>query len=637
MAEKTVADAPVKKVVQDVVAGIAAKFRTDEIPKNRTKNNQQTISLQELTKDVKKANANDIINNNYRKRQFDRQTKELEEQKKLLNEAGNLTASTEKAINKDLLKIEKKRFQMELKTSSPSKRKEMIKEQAAKDKRQLTATQRIGVAFDEFGEEIKNFKGADSSFLKGAALFGLFFLIPKVLNSKFFMDTIKFIEEKVIPFLGKIKDFFVNTFGEESLLAVGLASIILILKPGLIIKPLMLAVKGLRLAFIAVKFFVNNQLTRGLLNIVKGGKIQKAFMIALKGLRFAFLAIKGFMMTTLIPAIMATLSGVMGAIAPLLVAAAPIIAIGAAIAAVIGALVLSFDEFKATLEDTGSITEAFKAGISKFLATLLSLPAILFTQLIKFALKLFGFDEAAEGIPSPMEFIDIVTQGIMDAINFVADIFRSIIKFVKDKVKGVLGFLGFGKKEEDMTEEELNEQKTEQLLDEQKDETRRRTRLASKLSREQRQLQRDTKAAQKAYDKGEITAEELESVKAMEKSGIKAMAENRFFLEKSKETEDALKADLKSENYRIARGEGEFGQGDMSGATKTAALKAQEARIDKINDAMLEKYGYETNQAGQPVLINNDQSVRSASTQTVVQQETITPQYNGYGVMQQDF
>ena len=47
--------------------------------------------------------------------------------------------------------------------------------------------------------------------------------------------------------------------------------------------------------------------------------------------------------------------------------------------------------------------------------------------------------------------------------------------------------------------------------------------------------------------------------------------------------------------------------------------------------------GYETNQAGQPVLINNDQSVRSASTQTVVQQETITPQYNGYGVMQQDF
>ena len=624
MAEKTVADAPVKKVVQDVVAGIAAKFRTDEIPKNRSKNNQQTIFLQELTKDVKKANAEDIKDNNYRKRQFDRQTKELEEQKKLLNEAGKLDKSTEKAINDDLVKIDKKRFQMELKTSSPSKRKEMIKEQAAKDKRQLTATQRIGVAFDEFGDDIKNFKGADSSFLKGAALFGLFFLIPKVLNSKFFMDTIKFIEEKVIPFLGKIKDFFVNTFGEESLLAVGLASIILILKPGLIIKPLMFAVKGLRLAFIAVRFLISNKLTRGLLSLTKGALL-KGFMLALKALKLAFLAIKGFMMTTLVPAIMATLSGLMSAIAPLLVAAAPIIAIGLAIAALIGALVLAFDEFKATLEDTGSITEAFKSGISKFIATLISLPAILFTQLIKFALKLFGFDEAAEGIPSPMEFIDIVTQGIMDAINFVADIFRSIIKFVKDKAKSLLGFLGFGKKEEDMTEEELNEQKTEQLLDEQKDETRRRTRLASKLSREQRQLQRDTKAAQKAYDKGEITAEELESVKAMEKSGIKAMAENRFFLEKSKETEDALKADLKSENYRIARGEGEFGQGDMSGATKTAALKAQEARIDKINDQMLEKYGYQTNQQGAPVIINNDASVRSNSSSYGVVNESITP------------
>ena len=41
MAEKTVADAPVKKVVQDVVAGIAAKFRTDEIPKDRRKNKKR--------------------------------------------------------------------------------------------------------------------------------------------------------------------------------------------------------------------------------------------------------------------------------------------------------------------------------------------------------------------------------------------------------------------------------------------------------------------------------------------------------------------------------------------------------------------------------------------------------------------
>ena len=103
------------------------------------------------------------------------------------------------------------------------------------------------------------------------------------------------------------------------------------------------------------------------------------------------------------------------------------------------------------------------------------------------------------------------------------------------------------------------------------------------------------------------------------------MSENRFFLEKSKETEDALKADLKSDNYRIARGEGEFGQGDMSGATKSAALKAQESRIDQINDQMLEKYGYKTDQQGAPVIIYNDASVRSSSSNTQNVNETITP------------
>ena len=611
--------------LQDVVNQISKLFNTKEIPSDRRRNNERTKEMQELTRSVKDNNKEDIKNNNFLKSTYKKQIKELEEQKKLLNKAGKLDARTEKNIDKESIKIQKKQFQMELKTSSPSKRKEMIKEQAAKDKKQLTATQRVGLAIGEFADDVKEMKGTDNAFLKGAAMIALLFLLPKILNSQLLKDTVKFVEDKVIPNLKKLKDFFVDTFGENSLLIAGLVGITMILKPGLIIKPIMLAVKGLRLAFIAVKFFINNQLTRGLLNIVKGGKIQKAFMAAVKGLRLAFMAIRGFMLTTMIPAITAMLSGLVTTMAPILVAAAPFLLIGAAIAVAIGALVMAFKEFTTLLEDTGSIGEAFKGGISKFIATLISLPAILFTQLIKFVLKLFGFDEIAKEIPSPGELIDIVTQGIMDAINFVADIFSSIVQFVKDKAGKVLKFLGFGKDEADMTPEELNEKKTKDMLKEQKDETKRRKRLASKLSFETRQNQRDVKAAQKAFDKGEITAEELESVKSIEKSGIKAQAENRFFLEKSKETQDALKADLKSDNYRIARGEGEFGQGDMSGATKSAALKAQESRIDQINDQMLEKYGYKTDQQGAPVIINNDASVRSSSSNTQNVNETITP------------
>ena len=256
--------------LQDVVNQISKLFNTKEIPSDRRRNNERTKEMQELTRSVKDNNKEDIKNNNFLKSTYKKQIKELEEQKKLLNKAGKLDARTEKNIDKESIKIQKKQFQMELKTSSPSKRKEMIKEQAAKDKKQLTATQRVGLAIGEFADDVKEMKGTDNAFLKGAAMIALLFLLPKILNSQLLKDTVKFVEDKVIPNLKKLKDFFVDTFGENSLLIAGLVGITMILKPGLIIKPIMLAVKGLRLAFIAVKFFINNQLTRGLLNIVKG-------------------------------------------------------------------------------------------------------------------------------------------------------------------------------------------------------------------------------------------------------------------------------------------------------------------------------------------------------------------------------
>jgi len=40
---------------------------------------------------------------------------------------------------------------------------------------------------------------------------------------------------------------------------------------------------------------------------------------------------------------------------------------------------------------------------------------------------------------------------------------------------------------------------------------------------------------------------------------------------------------------------------------------------------MLGKYGYKTNQQGQPVIINNDASVRSSRSNTQNVNETITP------------
>ena len=60
------------------------------------------------------------------------------------------------------------------------------------------------------------------------------------------------------------------SIGEESLLAVGLASIIWILNPGLIIKPFMFPDKELKLAFISVRFLISKKLTRELFSLTKG-------------------------------------------------------------------------------------------------------------------------------------------------------------------------------------------------------------------------------------------------------------------------------------------------------------------------------------------------------------------------------
>lgn len=527
-------------------------------------------------------------------------------------------------IEKDRLKMEKVRAARDAKGKSAEE--EDKKSDDANDEKNLSILGRIsggiGGLFKISKDVAKNVTG--NKFFKGAAMIALFMLLPKILNHPMMKKTIKLIEDVVIPNLKKIKDFLLKTFGEDSLLIAGLLGITMILKPGLIVKPLMLAVKGLKLAFRLIRFFINNQLTRGLLNIVKG-RVPKLFKAAIKGLRVAFMAIRGFMMTTLIPAITGTLSAMATAIAPLLIPAALIIAAAVVLLGIFKSINDAFNQFNETLSDTGSVGEAIKAAISRFFGSLLSFIPGLFIKLIGFVAKMFGFDNFAESLPSMSELSDIMTQGIMDAINFVADIFSKAFDAIKNFGKGILQRLGLMKKEEDMTPEELNEQKTKDLLKEQKDETKRRKKLATKLGIEQKQLTKDRRRAEKQYEKGEITAEDLEGVRAMEKSGIKALAENRFFLESSRETEDALKADLKSDNYRIARGEGEFGQGDMSGATKSAALKAKEARIDQINDQMLEKYGYKTDQQGAPVIINNDSSIRSSSSNTQNVNETITP------------
>ena len=117
--------------------------------------------------------------------------------------------------NKEFLKMQadiaKDTFQLQVQQASPSKKKELLKEQAAKDKKQLTILQRVSVGISKIGDSLKErfvkAGGGFLDFLKKGALIGLLFLLPKILNSQFVRDAVKLIEDTIIPAL---KSFYNN-------------------------------------------------------------------------------------------------------------------------------------------------------------------------------------------------------------------------------------------------------------------------------------------------------------------------------------------------------------------------------------------------------------------------------------------
>ena len=131
--------------------------------------------------------------------------KQIEIQEQQMKE-GKTTRKDER----DLRRLQKKKFQQELKMASPAEREEMLKDQAAKDKKMLTTLQRIGMGLKgQKGDEEKGdsmFTGP-LKFLKGillkGALLAFIMFLPKILDSKFMRDAIDFMQKTVIPQLKK--------------------------------------------------------------------------------------------------------------------------------------------------------------------------------------------------------------------------------------------------------------------------------------------------------------------------------------------------------------------------------------------------------------------------------------------------
>jgi len=158
-------------------------------------------------------------------------------------------------INKKFQKEERKLQRAELKdrlskATSGSERKELLKEQSAKDRKSLSVFNKIELGVRGLGETFKDkFKGmasAGAGLLKKGALIALLFLLPKILNSPAAKTLVKFIQDKVIPAFKKISEFFDKIFGEGTggLIAT-LGAIGLVLYGPTVIKLLFKAAKGL--------------------------------------------------------------------------------------------------------------------------------------------------------------------------------------------------------------------------------------------------------------------------------------------------------------------------------------------------------------------------------------------------------
>ena len=159
-----------------------------------------------------------------------------------------------------------------------------------------------------------------------------------------------------------------------------------------------------------------------------------------------FLMMKIKALVAFLPAVTAMAASFGAMIIPLL----PIIAIAAGIAVVILALKSAFTDFQKTLEETGSVGEALKVGIAKFMGFILGFIPDLVLKLVGFVAGLFGFDDfkAKVGKLDPIQFIADGIKSLFDAIgNFFSDIFNfDYTGFLKGipGVGKVLSFLGMG-------------------------------------------------------------------------------------------------------------------------------------------------------------------------------------------------
>ena len=312
---------------------------------------------------------------------------------------------------------------------SPAEQKQDAEDEANADKKQNMFLQKIAAGIGGLFEMGK--KGAKAAALGGLAILstlaiGAFVIaLGKFLQSDTFKDMTKFIQEEILPYLTEIGIAIASIVGvvaiakfvaaankvRQAFIAVQTFMKVTMLEKvkgmiGGVVGTFTKAALLIKNAFIAVQVFALETMLPAVKGMI-GGALAKFASIA-KKIKLAFLAVQTFMLGTMLPSITAFMT-------PLL----PIIAAAAAVAFILYALYEAFQDFRKTLDETGSIGEAIKVAIGKFVGVLLGAIPALFLKLVAFVADLFGFKEFAKkvGDIDPIQFIADSVTGLFDQIG----------------------------------------------------------------------------------------------------------------------------------------------------------------------------------------------------------------------------
>jgi hypothetical protein len=346
---------------------------------------------------------------------------------------------------------------------SPAELKAKNQDDDASTNKSNSLLEKIGIGIGNMYESTKKaakvaLKGAGAALI-GLALGAATYALGEFLQSDTFKKILKYIKEEVIPGLEKFWDFLKDNWEVIAGLIAGIIAAVAIAKFISIAKKVRLAflavktfmlvtmlenVKGMiggvvgtfkkaalliKNAFIAVQVFALETMLPAVKGMI-GGALAKFASIA-KKIKLAFLAVQAFMMATMLPAVTAFM-------VPLL----PIIAIAAAIGVVLFALKSAFDDFMTTLDETGSISEALKVGISKFMGTILGFIPAMILKLVGWVAGLFGFDDFKSKVDAidPIQFISDTIKGLFDKIfNWMGLLFADPVTALTELVSGFFG------------------------------------------------------------------------------------------------------------------------------------------------------------------------------------------------------